>query len=59
MKKIYLKPETQCIDIKMQPLMDGSVTGVGGADGLGVGGDTSDAGITEGGSRGFFWEDEE
>ncbi|MBR4897684.1 MAG: hypothetical protein IKZ48_02695 [Prevotella sp.] len=58
MKKIYSKPETLCIDIKMQQLMAGSIGGTN-VEGLGYSGDTESAGVTEAGSRGGFWDDED
>lgn len=58
MKKIYSRPETLCIDIKMQQLMAGSINSTSGADGLGV--VNNSEGITEGASRGGgFWDDED
>lgn len=58
MKKRYSRPETMCIDIKMQQLMAGSLSGTSGADGLGV--VNNSEGITEGASRrNNFWDDEE
>ena len=52
MKKIYEKPEIQIADVFVSSMMlENSITGTSGADGLGFGGNTSDSGITMGGAK--------
>jgi len=52
MKKAYIKPEVQVKTIEVCNMIASSITGISGADGLGKGGDTSDAGIESGNAKG-------
>lgn len=58
MKRKYSKPETTCIDINAKHMICGSITGTS-IEGFSCGGDTESANVTEAGSRGGFWDDEE
>jgi hypothetical protein len=61
MKRRYLKPETACIEVKMQQMVCGSIKGTSGAEGLGVNnGGTEGTDITTGNARsGGFWDSDE
>lgn len=52
MKKKYIAPSTQVINIQPSRMIASSVNAISGADGLTNGGNTYDSGITEAGSKG-------
>lgn len=57
MKKKYMTPSMMEIRIETAPVLNITSTNT---EGLGGGGNTGDNGITEGGSRGGgFWDDED
>ena len=59
MKKVYMAPQTEQIEVKIESaLLDGSITEVGGDTGIGQGGNESGTGNPD--SRGFdFFDDED
>ena len=60
MKKQYIQPTLSEYRIETISVIAGSITGTSGADGLDLGGGTSEGGIISGNSRGSsFWDDDE
>ena len=62
MKKTYIIPQTKTVSIAVQRMVCGSdsIRQTTGVDGLGVGGNTSNAGVNSANSRGGgLWDDED
>ena len=56
MKKTYIIPAVNTVDVGTAQIIAGSITGTSGIDGLGTGSDTQTAGITSGNTKSNDWD---